>query len=805
MAEGRERDLVLAPNEYAFILDETKGHVIAYVGPHKTSLANTDRPVLFEAQKRRFVRCNLEEAITPYPFAEEGWYIVLENPAREGDEEHPKSGSSTLPRLTLGRKVNIPGPSTFPLWPGQVAEVIHGHHLRSNQYLVVRVYNEEAARENWAKAVMKPQGPEAPPAEVEAPDLTMGKLLAIQGTGVSFYIPPTGIEVVRDAAGHYVREAVTLERLEYCILLDEDGNKRFIRGPAVVFPKPTEAFIEKNGTRKFKAIELNELSGIYVKVIAPYQEGGVDYKVGEELFITGTQQMIYFPRPEHAIIKYGDRDIHHAVAIPAGEARYVLDRLSGEIRLQRGPAMFLPDPRKAVIVRRVLDEKTVSLLFPGNPEALEINRRLMGIRAAQPAGAPMAKKRDLLKAADVAEEGPAEWGGDDFTRGYSPPRTITLIDKYEGAVNINVWTGYAVLVVGKGGQRHVIVGPNTYMLQYDETLEAMELSTGVPKTDENVLRTVYLRVLNNKISDRVTAETRDLVQVHLGVSYRVNFIGEPERWFNVENYVKFLTDHMRSLLHNAIKQHGLEAFYGNAINIVRDVVLGTGTEGKRSGRTFEENGMQVYDVEVLEVSIGDSRISDVLTNAQHSAVQQAVKLAEEERKLDVTQRTENIKRKIAEAESSTALRLIDLKNEEITRQLALVLAQIDSEAQSEDRRLQFRQARQAVVDVIEAAQLARQKAKEEMMLGLDEARQKQRLAELEAEVQAVVNKAGAISPDLVAALQAFSDRALAERMAQSMAPLAILGGKSVSDVLGQLLRGTPLESVLKPVATNGGQ
>ena len=39
---------------------------------------------------------------------------------------------------------------------------------------------------------------------------------------------------VPDAQRNYVREAVTLERLEYCILLDEDGNKRFIRGPAVV-------------------------------------------------------------------------------------------------------------------------------------------------------------------------------------------------------------------------------------------------------------------------------------------------------------------------------------------------------------------------------------------------------------------------------------------------------------------------------------------------------------------------------------------------------------------------------------------
>jgi hypothetical protein len=42
-----------------------------------------------------------------------------------------------------------------------------------------------------------------------------------------------------------VRDAVTLERLEYCILLDENGNKRFIQGPAVVFPAPTETFVER--------------------------------------------------------------------------------------------------------------------------------------------------------------------------------------------------------------------------------------------------------------------------------------------------------------------------------------------------------------------------------------------------------------------------------------------------------------------------------------------------------------------------------------------------------------------------------
>ena len=394
MGDTRERDLVLAPNQYAFILDETKGNVIAYVGPHKTSLANTDRPVTFDEETKRFEGSHLDQAIRQFPFAREGWYIVLENPAF-GEDAHPHSGPNNLTKLVSGRKINIPGPATFPLWPGQVASVIEGHQLRSNEYLLVKVYNEEAARENWAKAVIKPQKAVVTSAEPsdagdrkdsdsvvkpdeEIPEMTTGKWMVVKGTDVSFYIPPTGIEVLRDEEENYVRKAVTLERLEYCILLDEDGNKRFIQGPDVVFPRPTESFVEKNGQRKFKAIELNEISGLYIKVIAPYRgPDGTEHKVGEELFITGKDQMIYFPRPEHAIVKYERHEVNHAVAIPAGEARYVLNRLTGEITLQKGPCMFLPDPRKEVIVRRVLDPHIVQLWFPGNEEAMEYNLQLM--------------------------------------------------------------------------------------------------------------------------------------------------------------------------------------------------------------------------------------------------------------------------------------------------------------------------------------------------------------------------------------------------------------------------------------------
>ncbi|MGV8119493.1 MAG: SPFH domain-containing protein [Candidatus Xenobiia bacterium LiM19] len=836
----RERDLVLAPNEYAFILDETKGHVIAYVGPFKTSLANTDRPVIFEEATRKFKRCTLEEAILQFPFAEEGWYIVLENPVKDGEDEHPKSGPTSLPKLALGRKVNIPGPVTFPLWPQQLAHVIQGHNLRSNHYLVIRVYNEEAARENWAKAVIKPQ--KAAPAEPsgapqggadnagkpagdtavkpdeEIPDLTIGKLLVVKGTDVSFYIPPTGIEVVRDENGCYVREAVTLERLEYCILLDEDGNKRFIEGPAVVFPRPTEQFVEKSSARKFKAIELNEISGLYIKVIAPYtDEKGTEYKVGDELFITGKDQMIYFPRPEHAIIKYGDQEIHFAAAIPTGEARYVLNRLTGEISLKRGPCMFLPDPRREVNIRRVLEPRIVQLFYPGNQEALEYNMRLLDLTRETKANFidNMQVKRELAaqmadrgrkavpKAKTEAEDSHEGFVGDDFNRKqlYTPPRTITMDTKYEGAVSLNVWTGYAIMVVRKTGERKVIVGPQTYILEFDETLEAMELSTGTPKSDNTTIRTVYLRSLNNKVSDIVEAETQDLCKVSILISYRVNFEGDPMKWFDVENYVKFLTDHMRSVLRNAIKQHGIEEFYENAIRIIRDTILGAAVEdGKRPGKRFEENGMRIYDVEVLGVEIGDEVIAELLVQAQHSVAQQTIRLTQEQKNLEMTKKMEEIKQQISGAQSETVLKHMTLQIAEVEKSLELSLSKIKSEIGAADLRLSSQLAQQEKLSNISKAELGREHERREQEMEFAREALQQRIDELSAEVKAVVDKATAVSPDLIAAMQAFADKSLAEKMADTMAPLAILGGKSIADVFAQLLKDTPLEEVIRKKA-----
>ena len=84
------------------------------------------------------------------------------------------------------------------------------------------------------------------------------------------------------------------------------------------------------------------------------------------------------------------------------------------------------------------------------------------------------------------------------------------------------------MVVDKRGNRRVVQGPDTVLLDYDETLEVLELSTGKPKTTDKLEHTVYLRVSNNKVSDVIGGVyTKDHVPIILKLSYRVNFEGDP--------------------------------------------------------------------------------------------------------------------------------------------------------------------------------------------------------------------------------------------------------------------------------------
>jgi major vault protein len=480
----------------------------------------------------------------------------------------------------------------------------------------------------------------------------------------------------------------------------------------------------------------------------------------------------------------------------------VLDRKKGTVDLIKGPRMFLPDPRTQVVVRRILDPEIVKLLYPGNQKAIQVNDQLRQLSEGLSVGEHLESReaaRAALFATTADRRGRSEeFVGDSFRRGttYTPPRTVVLDTKYEGAVAVNIWPGYAVLVTNKTGERRVEIGPKMVLLDYDETLMPLELSTGRPKDDRNLLRTVYLRVLNNQVGDLVTVETRDLVKVNVSISYRVNFEGssaeEQQRWFGVENYVKVLADHARSRMRNAAKRHGIQEFYTNTIDIVREAILGKIPEAggeKRSGLAFSENGMRVYDVEVLEVSIEDDHVGNLLVRAQSEALSGAIQVSAAEQAAERTKRLEALKREGIEEQEKTAEKQSEVAKKVIGRNLIKQIA----EAQSE---FQVAQEKQKTLD----ANLEANRKSEEQKIELARKNATQELERLQKETEEYVKRMGAVSNDMVAALHLFGDKLFVEKVVEAIGPMALATGVTTADIFGQVFKGTPFESVMKALA-----
>lgn len=805
MSETTQKDLVLSINEYAYVMDETKGHVVCWVGPSKTSLSQSDKLVRFNTKSKSFEPCSFNNAITLFTTAPENWYVILKNPTK--DNTHPKTGSANnLPEdVRIGQKINVRGPVSFALYPGQMSKVIKGHSLRSNQYLLARVYEADAANNS--------QG-DVRDAEGNVIDTRKqyvnGQILVIKGTEVSFYIPPTGIEVIpvqNDDTLGYTREAVTLERLEYCILKDEDGNKRYVHGPAVVFPEPTETFVDSpKGGCIFRAIELSKITGIYVKVIAEYKdEDGTVHPVGEELFITGNDQMIYYPRPEHAIINYDNKITHHAIAIPEGEGRYVMDRMTGDIRTVKGPAMYLPDPRTEVVVKRKLTEKQCELWFPGNRAALEHNIALTEKAVEKSLG-----KVDLDSFAFMATTSADSTLANleakaNISRGtsYTKPRTITLDNKFDGVVSIDVWTGYAVNVISKNGDRKVVCGPQTVLLDYDQTLEELQMSTGKPKTTDRLLKTVYLRYENNKVSDYIDVETKDFVRCRVRVSYCVDFLKEyQDKWFNVDNYVKYMCDRIRSEIKRVVKNYTIEEFYREYVDIVHAMAVNSGCEvdgvDNKKGRFFSENGMLVHDCDVLGIDI-DNEVEEMLIAHQQEMIVQSLKLADAEKRVTVAEKLAYAERKEQELRTQELINKMELQRAEAMRKLE-IQGEVNRIQEAEDTAKKQAEAEmQVLIDKIHDASLARKEKDYEQDLEY-----KKNLAELEqAKQQAYASTISqimmSIGPDLVAAMNSKSNADMTVAISEALAPYALAKGESVADVVNKLLRGTSLEDAINGI------
>ena len=781
---SRDNDIVVKQGEYCFILDESKAIVQVLPGPAKVSMSQTDSTVEFTYETKRFVKVPPKEAIKPFVTAPESYYVVLCNPTVGNVNDHPKVGTiSMAPDLDIGKKIVIPGPCSFALFPGQMAKVIRGHRLSTNQYILCRTYFSKDTNQ-------------------------IGTYSVIKGTEKSFYIPPTGTEVVPLPNGQYVRNAVTLENLEYCILLNEEGEKKYIHGPAVVFPEPDEVFVtnKQNGSYKFRAIELSDISGLYIKVVADYdeeeileadeQEDGKDgtvttevihHSAGEELFITGKDQAIYYPRPEHMIISYGeDKQTHHAIAIPTGEGRYVLNRMTGEIRTVTGPTMFLPDPRYEVIVKRKLTKRQCEKWYPGNDDVLAFNGYHKEITVSNDSiryfdGQSTLNLNTALSCTQgVGNLTGATKMGIERSNTYTPPRTITIDNKFDGVVTVNVWAGYAISIVDKKGHRRTVVGPQTVLLNYDEELETVNGD-------------VYLSIANNAIGSGkpFTLRSKDSVGFSLDVAFNADYdIKHKDEWFASNNYVSMVVNE----LEDAIRKVALEVKTEDLIDNIEGLLCGVVDSYNKKNRAIHINYATFRSFVPL-----DKELNETIESNKREAIQTRMELESLQenatRKMEIAELT----RKNIEIEHKNEMHRIELKSKRSLEEIngkATVSRAVEANEKAE---LEAKKEQETAISASAKIKLQREKDEATQKIALLKEKNKAEIERINAETEARKKLLDSITPNLVEAITTASKHETLREVTENLSPylMSSSNGESVADVVDKLTRGTSLEGLLR--------
>ncbi|MDI1432887.1 hypothetical protein [Polyangium sorediatum] len=647
---------------------------------------------------------------------------------------------------------------------------------------------DQSARMRGRKAAPSPPPPQAAP----APAAAIAAEAKIGAAAVQDLLASSAVRRALEAEARQarlIRRAVVLGEKEYCVIVDADGKREIKVGPARVFPGPYDTFMTLGSrNRVYDAYELLPQRALWLRVIAPIKRAELaaklprgfelakdEYFPGDELLLTGVSTFFVpfneieclSPETGQAVVGNDQSRVFiEAIGIDQKSGIYVRDLATGEVRLVRGKQSYLVDPRKEVQVTRTVPADDWNLWIASNEPHKETQRAIT-----------------------------TPW-----------------------ALSILVPNNTAVLVTSANSRR-VVEGPCVTLLGYEESLTSLSLSTGTPKSDDEPLRTCFLRTVGNRISDKITVETADFVRISVRVSYSVEFLADhKDKWFNHENYIQFIVDRLRSIVRGKCRAMSLSALWPELPAVFRDTLLGERKDGARPGRLFTENGTLLSEVEVLGAEIEDREVAALMQKVQTESVTLAIgdrkaqeALASAKLRAEVERQTQEL---LAEARVRAA------KLEELSRKLAheaaLAKAREDEAVHKE---------RQSLADTREAeAQKARlTRENEEKASMLDgfrkdaEARVEAqritheaelayvtRLRELEIkliEVQssATVAERQAVQKQLVEAMVALGDKLLLTEVAGNMNLVSLFKGKDVGTILSEVLGGTKVMPTLRSI------
>jgi multidrug efflux pump subunit AcrA (membrane-fusion protein) len=242
---------------------------------------------------------------------------------------------------------------------------------------------------------------------------------------------------------------------------------------------------------------------------------------------------------------------------------------------------------------------------------------------------------------------------------------------------------------------------------------------------------------------------------------------------------------MRSRLKGEIKKHGVKSFIENSTAIVRDTVLGAKTEGTTRHFTFAENGMDVYDVEVLGATVADQKIATLIATAQQTSVTTAINLSVEEAALEAKKRSTELQTESARLDHDLATTKLGFAAELAKTEAEQTMARLQEDIAEIAAKMSAKVDEQEGLDAIAAATLARRRGEEDYTISLETQR-----------VDMFKTRMESFTPGLIEAMNTLGNTEFATKLATAIAPLALHEQMGLSTTMEKVFAGTPFATIL---------
>jgi major vault protein len=393
---------------------------------------------------------------------------------------------------------------------------------------------------------------------------------------------------------------IIIKEGEYAVIVnpyDKDKKKQSFGARDIrIGPRLFSLHVGEELESTIKQIHVLERGkALQVKAISDFTDGKIDRKAGDEWLICGPAR--YIPDKNVAIIGNIDE-----ITLPEHTGIYIKDKMTGEIRLERGKKSIMIQPHEEIY------QKSYT-----NSEIQAIWEKNAG-----------------------------------FDKSSAQP--LWVLDNE------------AALIMSETSQ-HVVLGPKVILLEPFERPYIMTISGGTPKG--KVMLKVWKIKLGPLFStDVIEVRTRDnaSLQIKLRYKWRFDFNRDDKesqlKLFTVPDFIGLATETMASIIRDEAAKQDFDALHSSATSIVKKSVFNTDEEGKGEFK-FKENGFTIFDIDIKEVTPKDPKIADQMNDA----IKSNMSIYVNKMKLQAEIETEKVKIESSKALEKNRTELLDLEQQ----------------------------------------------------------------------------------------------------------------------------------------------